>query len=227
MEFRDRVIVNLLRSFTDPKSLSKFHQLSLQNLQDALHPSIKRGAKFKKLLSRLESLALCIATETHDAAPELELEMDERHEIFNTTLKKHFLTPIAANLRELKLFTTTGLNTHVYWGEYPQCDLRDLHFPKLEVLGLGNFGFSYEWQLDWILSHAETLRTLVLDDCPIVIAGQTSQDMEHSHTVPDTTVVNDDEEETFWRYDARWHTYFNRIIEELPHLTHFGMNCSM
>ncbi|EME80948.1 uncharacterized protein MYCFIDRAFT_17826, partial [Pseudocercospora fijiensis CIRAD86] len=171
MEFRDRVISHLLRSFTNPKNLTKFHRLSLKNLQDALHPSIKKGPKFKTLLlSRLDSLALQIATETHEAAPELEAEMDERHEFFNTTLKKSFLAPIAADLRELKLFTTVGLNTHVYWGEYPQCDLRNLHSPKLEVLALGNFAFAYEWQLDWILSHAETLHTLVLDDCPIVIA---------------------------------------------------------
>ncbi|KAF7193669.1 hypothetical protein HII31_05015 [Pseudocercospora fuligena] len=227
MEFRDRVLVNLLRSFTDSKSLPKFHQLSLKNLQDALHPSIKQGAKFKKLLSRLDFLALCIATETHEAASELELEMDERHEIFNTTLKKHFLEPIAANLRELRLFTTTGLNTHVYWGEYPQCDLRNVHFPKLEVLGLGNFGFAYEWQLNWILSHGKTLKTLVLDDCPIVIAGKTSEDMEHAHDIPSTQIDNDDEEEMFWTYDARWHTYFNRIKDELPHLKHFGMSCAM
>ncbi|KXS95489.1 hypothetical protein AC578_8804 [Pseudocercospora eumusae] len=224
MEFRDRVISYLLRSFTDPQALKKFHQLSLRNLQDALHPSIKKGSKFKQLLSRIDSLALQIATETHEAAPELEIEMDERHEIFNTTLKKHFLVPIAPNLRELKLFTTTGLNTHVYWGEYPQCDLRNLHFPKLEVLGLGNFSFAYDWQLNWIHSHAKTLRTLVFDDCPIVIAGKTSEDMEHSHQVRDPQA---DEEENFWTYDARWHTYFVRIRNELPHLTHFGMNCEI
>ncbi|KXT18379.1 hypothetical protein AC579_8167 [Pseudocercospora musae] len=227
MEFRDGVMIHLLRSFIDPKSLQKFHQISLKNLQDSLHPSIKKGPKLKKLLSRLDSLSLQIATETHDAAPELEIEMDERHEIFNTTLKKHFLTPIAANLHELKLFTTTGLNTHVYWGEYPQCDLRDVHFPKLQILGLGNFGFAYEWQLKWILSHADTLRTLVLDDCPIVIAGKTSQDMEHAHIIPDTGGEEKDDEETFWTFDARWHTYLTRIKNELPNLTHFGMSCEM
>ncbi|EDN92448.1 hypothetical protein SS1G_08311 [Sclerotinia sclerotiorum 1980 UF-70] len=35
-------------------------------------------------------------------------------------------------------------------------------------LELGNYSFSHDWQLDWILSHGETLQVLILDFRPIV-----------------------------------------------------------
>ncbi|KAK7223347.1 hypothetical protein V2G26_011350 [Clonostachys chloroleuca] len=65
------------------------------------------------------------------------------------------------------------------WGWNPKMDFRTVNhsqggFPKLEVLALGNYVLSHEWQIDWIISQGREsggLKRLYLDRCSVLHRG--------------------------------------------------------
>lgn len=120
-----------------------------------------------------------------------------------------------SNLRHLTLYSS------LYFGFYPKCDLRGIHFPHLKTLSLGNYTFIHDSQLDWILSHGATLTELYLDDCPILFEVAIG---DYQRTYLDPKVFEPKEEfggDYHTVYRTRWCDYFRAFKDGLPHLRHF------
>ncbi|KAF2870040.1 hypothetical protein BDV95DRAFT_608063 [Massariosphaeria phaeospora] len=74
----------------------------------------------------------------------------------------NWLKPTAQNLKHLTLYADLP------FGFFPKLELRDIHFPQLRTLALGQYVISHDWQVDWIISHHATLYELYLDHCSIL-----------------------------------------------------------
>lgn len=127
---------------------------------------------------------------------------------FMTELPQLWLQPARENL------TSLALHMDDFWGYVPKVDFRSLHFPKLKKLELGNYTFSHDWQLEWILSH-QALEELILDDCPIVRHARNFGPIDQEGYLVTPTVSSGPT--TISRYDGRWAEYFRRL-EGMPKL---------
>lgn len=218
-EYRVAFLKHVVSALNHPEHpADKLNSLSICNLQDITYEDIVESDDFKTVLSRLRSLELAIATEEHPASPENEIAIFERHKFFGNDLLEYWLKPTQHNLVHLKLYSLC------YWGYLPKCDFRSLHFPQLKSLALGNMTFTHDWQVQWIISHGETLESLTLDDCPIVHDAMISQ-----ATNPERYCVLDPNwslswngDVTTWSYATRWHDHFRALQTGLPGLRHFG-----
>lgn len=209
----------VLRALYEKAELpEKLHSLSIRNLQDLLPDFIAESDGWGKLLGKLDSLGLWITNERDEAAPETNLEYKQLHQFYRTDLKAKILAPVREQLKELKLYAN-----EIYWGHYPMLDLRDpeMHFPKLETLALNKLALVFDWQVDWILSHAATIKTLVLDDCPIILAGNAFHEMSRPFEAPPNGLATPDN--ISWINSTRWHHIFDKFKTGLPHLRHFAI----
>jgi hypothetical protein len=219
-EYREPFLKNFFLALNHPEHpASKVHSLSICNLHDLSNHRTLRSEDFKAVLSRIDNLELAIATEELKAGPEREIECPERHQFFGTDLIDLWLAPVQHNLVNLKLYS------NCYWGYLPKCDLRKLRFPRLKGLAFGRMTFTHDWQLDWIISHGQTLESLTLYDCPIVHDAKVAQatDSERYVKLQDGTVEWDLDNVTTWSYGSRWHDYLHKMTLGLPRLQHFGM----
>jgi hypothetical protein len=219
-EYREPFLKNFFRALNHPEHpASKVHSLSICNLHDLSNYETLRSQDFKAVLSRIDNLELNIATEERKAGPEREIEYPERHQFFGTDLIDLWLAPVQHNLVHLKLYR------NCYWGYLPKCDLRKLRFPRLKGLAFGRMTFTHDWQLDWIISHGQTLKSLTLYDCPIIHDAKVAQatDSERYVKLQDGTVEWDLDNVTTWSYGSRWHDYLHKMTIGLPRLQHFGM----
>lgn len=140
------------------------------------------------------------------------VQLEEPHRFF-AELPSFWLKPTVSNLRHLTLYSTH------YFGFYPKCDLRGVHFPQLRTLSFGNHTFVDDSQLDWILSHGTTLTELYLDDCPILL--------EMGYLDPSVFAFKDEPDAMHYiTYGARWCDYLCAFREGLPVLRHFRMGRS-
>jgi hypothetical protein len=226
-EYREAFFNALILALNHPDHPAEhLRNLSIINLQDVTNYDLVKSPDFKTVISRLDSLELCVVTEEHDAAPELEIEFVERHIFFGRDLRQYWLEPLQGKLINLKIYSNCP------WGYLPKCDLRGLHFPLLKSLSLGNMTFTHDWQLDWIISH-DTLELLTLDDCPIIHDAMMSGACDSERYIP----LDDIEKgllrqgnsrkkpkQTHWHYEARWHVYFRRLKNGLPNLERFGVD---
>ena len=212
--FRNRVLQALIKGLVDARHpADQLRALEIKNLQNIVDVDVCESESFQRLLSRFTSLSLRVTSEFKEQSS---LEKPELHRFFNHELKTYWLHPVQAQLVHLKLYSA-----YMEWGYFPSCDLRSLHFPKLSSLALGSMTFTHDWQLEWILSHASTLRSLILDDCPIIIASSLFADTG-PHRDPPALELFHGPTGYEWYFAARWHDYFRRITEGLPKLTHFG-----
>ena len=206
---------NVLRALFESLNIqshaaTKVTSLSIKNLQTMTSESLLKSPAFKSITSRLTSLALQTTSECEHWRPQYDSRRpvqndDDDDSFFGRVLKQCWLEPLQNQLKHLKLYAARH-----FWGYSPHCDLRDLHFPRLKSLTLGRMTLAYDWQLEWILSHSDTLEALVLDYCPIVQSNRRFADLgAYFHVSWDT-------------YEARWHNYFRRIGVGLPKLKHFG-----
>jgi hypothetical protein len=219
-EYREPFLRNFFRALNHPEHpASKVQSLSICNLHDLSNHETLRSEDFKVVLSRVDNLELGIATEERKAGPEREIEYSERHQFFGTDLIDLWLAPVQHNLVNLKLYS------NCYWGYLPKCDLRKLRFPRLKGLAFGRMTFTHDWQLDWIISHGQTLESLTLYDCPIIHDAKVARatDSERYVKLQDGTVEWDLDNVTTWSYGSRWHDYFHKMTIGLPGLQHFGM----
>ncbi|CAI6088328.1 unnamed protein product [Clonostachys chloroleuca] len=151
--------------------------LTISNLGDYNDERLTKSDAFKAVLESKElvDLKLQITTQADDAAPENELYLCDKYDLF-AALPSTWLSPaVAGNL------TTMSLYCREYWGWNPKMDFRavrpgmgvDSGFPSLRVLAMGKYVFSHEWQVDWIASLGRQngrggLEKLYLDNCPIM-----------------------------------------------------------
>lgn len=220
-EDREAFLKAIILALNHPEHpAEQLRSLSICNMQDVTNYDLVKSADFKAVLSRLDSFELCVVTEEQDAAPESEIELVERHIFFGRDLRQYWLEPLQDKLVNLKIYSNCP------WGYLPKCDLRGLHFPRLKTLSLGNMTFTHDWQLDWIISHGDTLELLTLDDCPIVHEAMILGDLDSERYL----AVDDIEgplwhgkEPVHWAYIPRWHDYFRKLHRGLPHLQRFGV----
>lgn len=105
-DYRETFFTKLLAALNHPEHpANKVHSLSIVHLQDLVSPDIATSPNFKAVLSRLDSVDLCVATEAYDPAPETEISISERHEFFTYDLIKYWLKPLQAQLVHLKICT--------------------------------------------------------------------------------------------------------------------------
>jgi hypothetical protein len=220
----------------------KLTNLTLKNLQNVTPRALMGKATtpeeisfkqdFDTVMSKIKQLSLGITTEDCFASPENTLTIPELHDFFGFELQEYWLAPFAANLEYLKLYG----NREVYWGFYPACNLP--HFPVLKTLILGYVSFASEHQMQWLLSHANTLEELILDNAILGIAVETGEievDVTNQKVVYERDYSKNPpgyqpkprshlfKTET-WLDSTRWHHLFRRFQEELPKLRHFAIN---
>jgi hypothetical protein len=223
-EYRDTFFRKLLRALNHPDHpASKLTSISIMHLQDWVNAEVATSSDYKALLSRLESLELCIVSERDSAAPENEMLISERHDFYSEQLRKFWLQP----LQEIGKLTNLKLYGMISWGYLPKCDLRGLHFPKLRSLSLGNMTFTHDWQLEWIVSHGSSLESLTLHNCPIIPDTELSHRLD-ADNYPILTGIRQPTGrgkpvQFCSKYAARWHHYFHRFRTELPRLRHLAV----
>lgn len=201
--FRMEALQSLFKGLNDTNNpMPRFHDLTIENLQDWADDSLVQSVDFKAVMARVKRLQLQIATEHDDTAPMKFIEKKELHDFFDTQLSQEWLSTCASNLTHLKLYAGA-----VYWGYIPKCTLP--HFPNLKSLSLGKMTFTHDWQLKWILSHSATLEELTLDDCPIVIGTAWFGELDADGYPLDTSKAISSESVRTRLYPARWHSYFH------------------
>jgi hypothetical protein len=221
VSFRTRILEELFKALNNPNHPTlKLDGLVINNLQD--HTPIYDNDDFVAVRSRLKKLALNIATETNEYSPERDIDMAAIHKMFNDDLLEHWLKPLQDQLTHLTIYCDA------YWGVWPRCDLRTVHFPQLKSLTLGNFSIVHDWQVDWILSHGSTLEELHFDDCPITIALRLFPEQCRANFPELMTDTDDRDPEDLREYikddvSLRWHDVLPRFQARLPHLKSFVM----
>lgn len=215
LEFKDNIMRLIFEELH--RSTANIKHLTVVNLQNVNVEATSDLESFKAVLSGLKTLALQIATERDDACPEHDIQKSELHTFFKQDLSRVWLQPLQTQLTSLTLYCVS------YWGYFPGCPLEELHFPQLKHLSLGNYTFTHDSQLDWILTHGQTLQSLSLDDCPIIHHCTFCckfRDGRLPPSVKDFTETYTNEDDT-WVYEARWHDYFSSIQSGLPKLKNF------
>ncbi|KAG9659044.1 hypothetical protein KCU64_g4113, partial [Aureobasidium melanogenum] len=241
MDFRYAVLSTFYAGLADAQRLYNLSIKSLQNItpkalmgKASTAEEIAFKSNFETVMKRITQLGLGITVEDWDAAPENTLRQPEVHEFFGFELQEYWLRPIAPQLEYLKIYG----NEEAYWGFYPAGNLP--HFPALRTLILGDYSFTSEKQVEWILSHADTLEELILDDAIIGVAVSIAE----THVdIPSRTIVYDKDyssnppgyqpkwrgrtfKSQVWKDPTRWHNLFSRFAEGLPELRHFAVNHS-
>ncbi|KAK0335456.1 hypothetical protein LTR91_006316 [Friedmanniomyces endolithicus] len=225
-EFRTKALTALVQGLNhEEHPATKVHNLTIECLQDVVDQTLARSHDFKAVLSRLDSLSLLIISEFD---PDYDLDLPdfyraEPYRFFGNDLRQYWLEPTREKLTHLKL------HGKMDWGYLPYCNLPDLHFPKLRSLSLGRMTFTHDWQLDWIASHRSTLSSLTLDHCQIVHGANVSMQLRadrYPKLQPCESAKEDIIHGGQWTYDTRWHDYFRRLNDALPHLKRFNVNHS-
>ncbi|KAI8941995.1 hypothetical protein NX059_000105 [Plenodomus lindquistii] len=198
---------------------------TVANLQGHMDKKFITRKSFWKVIERTKKLDLQITSEVVDPALEHSIDLPALHRGFGWGLRFHFLNPWEENLTHLSLSSAECL-----WGTWPLVDLHEIAtFERLKSFSLGNFTFSHDWQVDWIVSHAPTLETLRLTVCPVITdmlmwkeqAKKTFPDLPPlADTSPDTTI---DEKLYLKAIDIRWLHIFDRFRAGLPHLRWFEL----
>ncbi|KAF2445409.1 hypothetical protein P171DRAFT_472183 [Karstenula rhodostoma CBS 690.94] len=183
--------------------------LTVKNAQDAIIGHTGEGDGFIDARKRLKRLALLIRTE-ETAAPETDHEQPGFQRCFDSALLVHWLMPTQSQLTSLTIYCDQP------WNPDPCCDLSDFQFPNLVELALGNWPIAFDWQVDWITSHNQTLRKLSLTGCPIVylVSGG-----EFSFDWPVTDSVFT--KSTMKLFTTRWSDIFPIFQQRLLRLTCF------
>ena len=189
--------------------------LTFKHFQDSCE--VKRP-EFAQFPAKPKNLHLQITTWSHEPSPDADIELHHRHKLFNADLNKDWLLPMQTQLTHLTLHCNT------YWGVYPRWQPSNLHFPHLKSLALGKWTIAFDWQIEFITSHAQTLEQLILTNCPILHAlRMTRRQLENDwqSRLPGTCRGKPYTEN--WFCDLRWHTVLDTFRTQLTKLKHFSM----
>ncbi|KAF2634450.1 hypothetical protein P280DRAFT_413823 [Massarina eburnea CBS 473.64] len=218
VSFRTDVLETLLEGMdNDQTPATNVNHLVIKNLQDGTSPGIYNSAGFISVLGRLKRLHLNITTETDEASPEDEIMKPSLHRCFNRDLSERWLKPLQQQLTHLTIYCST------FWGFFPVCDLRGVHFPNLKSLSLGNWTIVHVWQIQWLLSHGRTLEAVILDDCPIVTVLKVNAEQKPKEWNLAVSSESPTSQIDIKEIGMRWHHVFPRFQLELPHLQHFAL----
>ncbi|KAF2875359.1 hypothetical protein BDV95DRAFT_565003 [Massariosphaeria phaeospora] len=215
-ELRTTVLKNLFTAL-DNTALN-VSTLSIENLQDC-SPGVYEQPAFKNVRAKLKSLHLKIAVEYSEHGPDRDIDIPEKHVFFNRQLNEHWLSPLQHQLTHLSLYASD------YWGVFPRWDCRGLRFPHLQSLALGNWSIAHQWQIDWILAHADTLEELYLDDCPIAhaLSFETHQHASLAWEDGELEIMQDGYADGAIYPTLRWLAIFPVFAARLTQLKRFGM----
>jgi hypothetical protein len=243
--FRQLNLDNLLSSLDHP-----IRELSVRNYCEEYEMDMNGKRRIthdleelSKSLSHLTSLRLSVVHEEKRGEQGPILRMTDPHS-FWLGFPDRFLKPTQHTLKHLTLYSSLPV------GWFPKLDLREVHLATLETLALGQFVFSHDSQLEWILSHQASLRELYLDHCSILrqrafaIHDWLDEDGFPRFNHPslryndnydgwgDSLDPEYDDIQGVTRcmriisYDSRWHQFFHRFAESLPHLREFRFGTS-
>jgi hypothetical protein len=219
--FRINTLIAFFKSVAKAKDIDS---LTIKNLQFFEIGSVYEVQAFQDVRGRLKKLHLLGAMESrpdHESAGFLEhCNVYYRNDFFASTFFDNWLTPVQSQLTHLTLYMMD------YWGVYPFCDLRSVFFPNLVSLAFGKYTIAHDWQIDWIISHAARLESLILDGCPIVIAAcMEKHQYERNWTVSDFCRHDGYRANPVYTnyIDLRWARVFDRFRDGLPKLSHFAI----
>ncbi|KAJ4993665.1 hypothetical protein SVAN01_00719 [Stagonosporopsis vannaccii] len=204
----------LMLALTNFVSHANVDALTIKHLQDLCPQQCLDFAQVSKMPKKLNFL---ITTWTDDAS-DYENENSARHSFFNQRLNASWLDMSQSQLTHLTLHCNT------YWGVFPRWQLGGLHFPSLKSLAFSKWTIGFDWQLDFITSHGQTLEQLNLTDCPILHASRMER---HQSTnawqlgPPPTSRGKPPTTEYF--FDTRWHHALLDFQHKLSKLKHFSM----
>jgi hypothetical protein len=189
--------------------------LTIKHLQDSC---LVNCPDLKHFHAKISKLHLLIATESDEACSENDLEIGYRHSLFNKELNALYLTPIQSHITHLTLHCNT------YWGVYPRWQPADLHFPHLKSMSFGNWTIAFDWQIDFITSHGQTLEQLILSNCPVLHAlRMTERQFSNQWTVRPRATGRGHPPLCTTFSDLRWHTVLPEFKTKLTKLKHFSM----
>jgi hypothetical protein len=202
-------------AFTNFLLSTTIETITVKHFQDACEmqcpESFQTVAKPKKL-------HLLITTWCDDASYDHELELNSRHTFFNVYLSKKWLEPVHRQLTHLSLHCNT------YWGIYPQWQPGSLHFPHLQSMSFAQWTLFYDWQVEFITSHGQTLEQLILVNCPIIYALSMTPRQSNNLWQQALGGTGRGKTPTTVTYsDLRWHTVLPELATGLPKLKHFSM----
>lgn len=210
-------VLNTLFKALDHKDINVV-SLSIEHLQD-LTVSVYNTTAFENVRNKLKSLHLKIAVEWNEYGPSQDLENPEKHGFFKQDLNTHWLEPLQSQITHLSLYAGD------FFGVYPRWDPRKLHFRHLKSLSLGMWSLAHTWQVDWLLSHANSLEELNLEDCPIAQALRfdTNQHQRLSWE-PNEMIEPEYEHLEYIMYSPlRWSSVLSQLSSRLHKLRRFGM----
>ncbi|KXX74448.1 hypothetical protein MMYC01_208611 [Madurella mycetomatis] len=203
--------------------------LTIQNLQNIPIPDFVSSDSFRSVAKGITKLRLLVAEEYNEAGPDYDLDCVERR-TFEPWLQNSFLPLFANQLTSLHL----AFNEH--WGVAPgYFDGKNLFFPNLKTLTLGNFVIGHHNQFDWVLAQ-KSLETLRLNQCAIVSyltflhqSGLNQGQLRDWNTpihdwkqYPEWSFGFDEGMSTF-SFPGTWEAVFDSIRAELPNLVDFRM----
>ncbi|KAE8381321.1 hypothetical protein BDV26DRAFT_301779 [Aspergillus bertholletiae] len=195
--------------------------LTIENLQNAPLPEFTSSKLFKSVTKNIHALHLMVADEYDDAGPDWDTYRIERR-VFEPYLHHQWLAPLSDHLVHLTLSFQVG------WGTIPgYFDGSGLHFPRLEMLNLGNFVIGHHDQFDWVLTQS-SLVSLCLDRCSIVSHITTHRSNLHEwavrthdwHEYPLGSFGIDDDCAIFG-FSGTWEAIFDGICTKLSNLREF------
>ncbi len=199
--FRSDLFASVLEPMISAQSAKNgIRKLHITNLQSYCEPSLTHSITFINLLRHLRYLLLRFQNAEPTFPRNRGVQPDQPLHFYN-------ILCLSADLR---------------WGWYPKTDFRHVRFPKLKSLALGNFTFSHDWQLEWLLSH-ESLCRLRLSGCSILaFANPTPQFLDSDGYLIRTAGETHASLGRYRRFEGRWCHYFKAFASALPRLQLFS-----
>ncbi|KAF3008567.1 hypothetical protein E8E13_007216 [Curvularia kusanoi] len=188
--------------------------VTIKHLQDSCEPDCRDIKQFPDTLKKLH---LLITLWRDQGGSEYDDELECRHDFFNISLNSAWLYPLQSQLTHLTL------HCDEYWGLWPKWQPGQLHFPHLKFLAFGNWTIAFDWQIDFITSHGETLEQLIFTCCPILHAvDMTPKQLNNTYRVHLGTQRGRGVTHVTFP-DLRWHNVLPDFKRKLPKLRHFSM----
>ncbi|KAG8629270.1 hypothetical protein KVT40_003135 [Elsinoe batatas] len=201
-------------------STTMIKDLTFRNLQNMPVPEVTSSETFRSVMQLIQGLHVQSTYEYNEPGPD--------HDLYK---------PISGQLKRLSLYDRTN------WGILPgRFPAESLQLPELEELSLGYYTIGQDDQSDWLF-RCKNLKRLNLHKVQILSHAELMDQRIESwsvNTSPWQSIANPDPRygvrvgrgggiRNFFKTNIRWATFYNRIANELPHLTQitiaYGSSC--